>query len=151
MAPEPAEPRAPRARRYEDIRFYVDEDMLGFGYSMMWARTDTVTCGEVLVGAELPRQTPDVEWIPIVAGHGWVAITGNDAIHSSPIEAPVARRAKARIVCLHDSRGQLSTWGKLCQLAQHWQQIENFIADHPEGPWWLSVTRSGIRELDYRV
>ncbi len=134
MAPEPAEPRAPRARRYEDIRFYVDEDMLGFGYSMMWARTDTVTCGEVLVGAELPRQTPDVEWIPIVAGHGWVAITGNDAIHSSPIEAPVARRAKARIVYLHDSRGQLSTWGNCASSLSTGNRSRTSSLTTPKGP-----------------
>lgn len=125
--------------------------MLGFGYAMMWARTDTVTCGEALVADKLPRQTPDQDWIPVVAGLGWVAITGNEAIRTSPVEAPVAVAAEARIVCLHDPRGNLSTWGKLTQLTRWWVQVEAFIGDHSAGPWWLSVTPSGTRSLDYRV
>ena len=34
-------------------------------------------------------------------------------------------------------------------LMLHWEQVERFVAEHPDGPWWLSVTRSGVRVLDY--
>ncbi len=28
--------------------------------------------------------------------------------------------------------------------------VERFIAKNPAGPWWLSLTDSGWRQLDYR-
>ncbi len=116
---------------------------------MMWARTDTVTCGELLVEDELPRQIPDSEWIPIVAQHGWVAITSNRKIRTNPIEGDASRSSGARIVCVHDPRGDLSTWNKMRMLMLHWEPVERYVEEHPAGPWWLSVTRSGLRVLDY--
>ncbi|MDN5851874.1 MAG: hypothetical protein L0K86_03320 [Actinomycetia bacterium] len=149
MPPDEAEPRRPRPRRRENIRYYVDEDILGLGYAMMWARTDTVTCGETLVEDDLPRQIPDPAWIPFVATHGWVAITSNRKIRTNPIEGAAARTSGARIVCVHDERGDLNTWQKLGLLVLHWDKPERFVEEHAGGPWWLSVTRSGVRELDY--
>ncbi len=35
-------------------------------------------------------------------------------------------------------------------LDKHWQSVERFIAKNPAGPWWLSLTDSGWRQLDYR-
>jgi hypothetical protein len=148
--PEPAPPRsAPNRRLYQDIRYYVDEDMLGLGHAMMWARTDTVTCGHPLVEAEIPRETPDEDWIRIVARHGWVSITGNRKIRTNPIEISVAIREAAKIVCVHDPRGSLNTWDKLTRLTQWWTRVSTFVDKHPSGPWWLSVTPSGPRELQY--
>lgn len=151
MPPDEALPRRPIPRKLQDVRFYVDEDVIGFGYAMMWARTDTVTCGADVVADFLPRQIPDSQWIPIVAGRGWIAITGNRKIRESPVEAPIAHDAAARIVCIHDKRGVLATWDKVMQLARSWNQVSTFIASHPEGPWWLSVTPSGVGELPYRL
>jgi hypothetical protein len=37
------------------------------------------------------------------------------------------------------------------QLARSWNQVSEFIDAHPTGPWWLSVTPSGVKELGYRV
>lgn len=151
MPPDEALPRAPIPRRLRDVRFYVDEDIIGFGYAMMWARTDTVTCGAEIVEDILPRQIPDSNWIPVVAANGWIAITGNREIRESPVEAPVAHAAAARIVCIHDKRGVLATWDKVIQLARSWNQVSTFIDVHPTGPWWLSVTPSGMSELQYRL
>ena len=133
------------------MRFYVDEDVIGFGYSMMWARMDTVTCGADIVAELLPRRIPDSEWIPVVATNGWIAITGNRKIRESPVEASIAHASAARIVCIHDKRGVLGTWDKVMQLARSWNQVSEFIDTHPAGPWWLSVTPSGVGELRYRV
>lgn len=151
MPPDEARPREPPPRKLADVRWYVDEDLIGFGNAMMWARTDTVTCGAAVVADVLPRRIPDTEWIPLVATRGWIAITGNRRIRESPVEAPVAQAAAARIVCVHDKRGALSTWDKLVQLARWWNQVVLFTEAHPTGPWWLSVTPSGVGELPYRV
>jgi PIN like domain len=109
VPPDEAVPRQPVTRKLDDVRFYVDEDIIGFGYAMMWARTDTVTCGADVIASILPRQIPDVDWIPIVASKGWVAITGNRRIRENPVEALAAHSSAARIVCVHDKRGALPT------------------------------------------
>lgn len=128
------------------MRFYVDEDCLGLGYAMMWARPDTVTCAEEMVVEVLPRRTADADWLPIVSGHGWVVITGNRRIREDPTESVVAVREHARIICVHDPSGASSTWDKLAQLTRYWDRIEGFIATHHDGPWWLSVPPSGDRK-----
>ena len=151
MPRDASEPRTPRYRRFEDIRFYVDEDRIGLGLAMMWARADTVACGETLVAENLHRGILDVDWIPIVANHGWVAITGNWRIRRNPVEAAVCEQVNARIICLHDPRGDQPTWGWLCQLARHWERVERFVHEHPHGPWWLSVPPSGPQELPFRT
>jgi hypothetical protein len=87
-------PPEPRPRPLEQIRFYVDEDILGVGYSLMWARPDAVTCGIEPVAEELPRGVLDIDWIPGVAAHGWVAITKNHKIR--PNLSRRARRSKPR-------------------------------------------------------
>ena len=131
------------------MRFYVDEDLLGTGYSLMWARRDVIVCGVPLISEEIPRGTADVEWIPKVAAHGWVAITGNERIRSHPVESPVAVEAKLRAVCLHGGRGDLDSWERLSLLVRQFSRIESFMARHPTGPWWLSLTPSGAHELAY--
>ena len=78
----PPELPEPRSRSLEQIRFYVDEDILGVGYALMWVRPDAVTCGIEPVAEELPRGSLDIDWIPRVAAHGWVAITKNHKIQS---------------------------------------------------------------------
>lgn len=60
-------PPEPRPRPVEGIRFYVDEDILGIGYALMWLRADVITCGVEPVADELPRQIQDIDWIPRVA------------------------------------------------------------------------------------
>ncbi|MGH3773326.1 MAG: hypothetical protein ACRDRW_18345 [Pseudonocardiaceae bacterium] len=66
----PPELPEPQSWPLEQIRFSVDEDILGVGYSLMWLRPDAVTCGIEPVAAELPRGIPDIDWIPRVASFG---------------------------------------------------------------------------------
>lgn len=147
MLPEPPEPRP---RPLEQIRFYVDEDILGVGYALMWLRHDAVACGIEPVARELPRGVLDIDWIPKVAAHGWVAITKNHKIRTNPVEAQVAADAKARIVGLAGSSGNMSSWQMMTVLVRHWTAIENQTVEN-SGPWWLSASWTGTRSLDYRV
>lgn len=136
-------------RSLDRARFYVDEDLLPVGNAMMWSRTDVVVCGADLIVDELPRGKWDINWIPIVASCGWIAITGNNKIHRNPEESRVAVDERLRAICPHDARSDLNMWGKLTLIVRNWGEIERFIERHPVGPWWLSVTNSGTRELPY--
>lgn len=136
-------PPEPRSRRFGDIRFYVDEDILGLGAGLMWLRPDVVTCGYEPVGDKLHRGMPDIEWIPAVAALGLIAITNNDKIRKNPIEAALCVQHGARIIGLAGKLAQRNTWDSVLLLARHWQSIENFVDTKPNGPWWLAVTQSG--------
>lgn len=147
----PPELPEPRSRSLEQIRFYVDEDILGVGYSLMWVRPDAVTCGIEPVAEELPRGSLDIDWIPRVAAHGWVAITKNHKIRSNPVEAHVAVEAEARIVAFAGRSGNMTSWQMMTVLARHWTAIENQMAADPSGPWWLSVSASTTSLVNYRM
>lgn len=136
-------------RRLATVRFYVDEDLLPVGNAMMWARTDVIVCGARPVAEELPLGTLDVDWIPLVAAHDWIVVTGNDQIRRNPEESALAVESRLRAICPQDARGDLTMWQKLSLIARHWDAVERFIAGHHTGPWWLSVTASGPRELPY--
>lgn len=146
----PPELPEPRSRPIEQIRFYVDEDILGVGYALMWSRPDAVTCGIEPVAEELPRGIRDVDWIPRVAAHGWVAITKNHKILTNPIEAQIVVEAQAGIVGFAGSSGNMTSWQMVTLLARHWTAIENQIAMAPPGPWWLSVSQK-TNLLRYRT
>lgn len=46
--------------------------------------------------------------------------------------------------------GHRTAWDQLVRLTKHWQSVENFIVKNPGGPWGLSLTDSGWRQLSYR-
>lgn len=94
---------------------------------------------------------PDIDWISKVATYGWVAITKNRKIRSSPIEARVAVEVEARIVGFAGSSGNMNSWQMVSALARHWNAIENQITKEPSGPWWLSVSESKTALLSYRL
>lgn len=132
------------------VRFYVDEDILGLGYGMMWLRHDVSTCGEAPFAEALPRGIKDPEWIPVVAELGLIAITNNRKIRTNPIEAGCAVSSGARVIGLAGKVANGTSWDKVALLTRHWRSIESFIDDNPRGPWWLSVTQSGTEPIPYR-
>lgn len=69
-----------------------------------------MTCGIEPVTKELPRGVLDIDWIPRVAAHGWVAITKNHKIRPNPVEARAAVEAKARIVGFAGRSGNMTSW-----------------------------------------
>lgn len=144
-------PPEPRPRPAADIRFYVDEDILGVGYAMMWLRHDVVTCGQEPLADRLPRGILDVEWIGVVADLGLIAITNNHKIRTNPVEAERAVSCEARIIGLAGKSAQRTRWEKVSLLTRHWQAIEDYVKSHPSGPWWLAVTQTTVSTREYRL
>ena len=149
MPPEEGLPPERRPRNLDEVRFYVDEDLRPVGAAMMWTRRDVVVCDADLIRDDLPRGKADEEWIPVVAARGWIAVTGNVEIRRNPVESALAVRSRLRVVCVHDETGKLTMWAKLALVTRHWSGVEAFVDRHPTGPWWISVTASGYRELAY--
>lgn len=132
---------------WNDVRFVFDEDARGVGLALVRLRADMTCVGSPPIEHRLPLGTKDPDWIPVVAGAGWVAITKNAAIRTHPQEAPLAFDSGLRVACLVPGRDSAGRWDLARMLMQHWDAVE---ALHGEtGPCWLSIYRDRTRRLPY--
>lgn len=40
----------------------------------------------------------------------------------------------------------MTRWAQFVRLAVHWDAVEEFARTHPDGPWWLSLNKTGRKE-----
>jgi len=126
----------------DPARFYVDESLLGTGRALAHARRDVVHPGHLRF-PDVKIGDSDVQWIPVVAAAGLVAILRDRKIVTRWWENDLVVAHRLRLVHLAVKR-DLTNWGYLCLLVRHWEAIERHIDDAGEGPWRLVV-------LDKRV
>ncbi len=132
-----------------DIRYVVDENTLALGKVIAELRDDTAVIGRPPVDQLLRRGMSDVEWIPVVGSRGWIVITIDHHLRTRPYEAHLARKHGLKCVNLRGA-GNLSRWAQLVRLISHREALDEFVTERPDGPWWLSLTKTGRREYDYR-
>ncbi|MGQ0773363.1 MAG: hypothetical protein ACT4NY_02930 [Pseudonocardiales bacterium] len=130
------------------LRFIVDENTLAVGKVMQQLRDDVAYVGDPLISDLIPRRSLDKHWIPVAAEHGWVAITNDHHMRTRHYEASLALEHGLMVVNVKGV-GHRTAWDQLVRLTKHWQSVERFITKNPAGPWWLSLTDSGWRRLDY--
>lgn len=133
----------------EAIRYIVDENTLALGKVMAELRDDTAVIGLPPVDQFLRRGMSDIEWIPVVGSRGWVVVTIDHHLRTRPYEAQLAQNHRLKCVNLRGA-GNLSRWSQLVRLTSHWEALDEFVSAHPEGPWWLSLTKTGRREYSYK-
>lgn len=131
------------AARLEAVRFVFDEDSRGFGLHLSQLRTDMACIGSRPLASDLPSGTKDPDWIPVLADHGWIAITQNAEIRTHPIEGELARAHGLRVACLMRPEGRGNRWDATRQLLRSWERIEQLMA--APGPGWLSIYWSRTR------
>lgn len=142
----------PQAKSAE-VRLYFDADVLGLARVVARLRSDATYPGDT--GATIHRRrrpacpvastaTPDTEWIPVVAGAGWLIITRDSRIQDRRAEITAVRESGAKMVALagKDARG---TWQQLEVLMTQWRAIDKVAGE--EGPFVYSASRSGLRAV----
>lgn len=134
----------------EDVRFFIDENTIALGKAIAGLRNDTALIGRPPVDQLVTVGMLDVEWIPIVASRGWVVITIDHHLRTRPNEAGLALEHGLKYVNLKGV-GNLTRWAQLVRLANHWDGVEEFARTHPDGPWWLSLNKTGRKEYSYQV
>lgn len=133
------------ARRLTDVRFFVDENLLGLAKALAVARPDVVHPGHPLV-PELTPGTVDTVWIPRVAELDLVVIGRDKRLRTNPAEIEILRASGLRAFRLA-SRRNLTTWGYLERIVRRWAEIEEIVASRGPGPWFYSIVESGINEV----
>lgn len=112
------------------------------------ARNDVVYPGHPLL-PEVPRGSQDLDWMPFVGRMQWIALTRDRRIRSRPAELSTYRE-----------HGLCSVWigGKQdhtpAELAAMFTRYETRLLRAATklgaGPWALTMTPSGVRELRLR-
>jgi PIN domain-containing protein len=125
------------ATGHHGLRYYVDESLMGLGKTLAVARKDVAYPGHRSL-PELKPGAKDPEWMPVVAAYGLVAIVREKRLRTRPGERELVGQHGLRVVRLAP-RQDMSTWEYLRLLLRHWDAIEEFIAEHPGGPWFLRV------------
>jgi len=134
------------------IRFYLDADLLGVAKILADVRSDVTYAGDPggrgpdgFQRSACPVQPgdKDVDWIPRVAGAGWVIITRDRHIQHRPAERHALVAAGARMIRL-DARHGLNKWQELEIIVTQWRRFED-LAEFP-GPWLYMATRSSLRK-----
>lgn len=122
-------------------RFFVDENDLALARALASARHDVVHPGHGRL-AEVPKGTPDVDWMPIVAAKDLVVISRDKKIRTRTAELAAYRECGLRVFFLTGTTSQ-DTWESLSILVRRWEQIEEIITEEGRGPWAYSATASG--------
>jgi hypothetical protein len=127
-------------------RFFVDENDLALGRALARQRDDVVFPGHPDL-YEVPRQTPDDQWLQVVGERQLIVITRDQRIRYRPVEKLAWVRHRVRGFVL-TGRGSQSTEQSLNLIIQNWFAMEAIIEVQPIGPWMQAVTSSGLRSIE---
>ena len=134
----------------DHVRYFADENAMGLAKVLHRAhsRNDVIHPGHVLL-PEVRRGSEDLMWMPIVADLGWIVLTRDKRIRSRPAELLTYRECGLRSVWIggkHDhSPADLADMFIL-----HEVRLIRHATKLGAGPWALTMTPSGVRELRLR-
>lgn len=132
------------------LKYYVDESLLGLGKALAAARKDVIHAGHPLIVAEVPLGTLDPDWIPNIAARGLIAIAHDKKIRTRPGEKELAVANGLRIIRLENKR-DLSTWSMLELLVRKWDRIEELAESSGDGPWFMEIRQTDVRMRPFTV
>jgi hypothetical protein len=127
-------------------RFFADEDSLGLGKALNARRGGVVYPGHPDL-PEIPRQTLDDRWLPVIGEKRLIVISRDRHIRTRPVERMLWQRHRVRGFILSGRISQ-STQDSLAVLDAKWTEIESLIAARKWGPWMYAVTSRHVTELD---
>jgi len=136
------------------IRYYVDADLLGLAKVIVMVRADVTYPGDpggegidgkTRAPCSIAPGTHDADWIPEVAGRGWIVVSRDQHLASRPAEREAIVTAGARHPILN-SKEALNKWRQLEIVLSRWRSIESLTV--LAGPWVYSVSRTLIRKID---
>jgi predicted nuclease of predicted toxin-antitoxin system len=90
----------------------------------------------------MARDSKDVDWIPVVAKEGLVAVTTDNRINSPPQEKGALHAAQLHVVFLAGGVSNLIFWEQAKFVITHWPAIEK-AAERMKAGECCRVTMSG--------
>lgn len=125
-----------------EVRYYVDQSLMGVWHEWGKGRDDVTVVGELAGTAPGDK---DEDWIPVVAAAGLVVIGRDKRIRTRPAEVALLRSHGLRYIWLGGKQDEPTATYVEC-IEEHWSAIERLRVHRPDGPWWFSLTASGLNE-----
>jgi hypothetical protein len=132
----------------DNLRFFVDESLMGIGKSLAAARTDVVHTGHRLI-PEIPVGTLDTVWIPAIAGRELVVIARDRHIRTRPAELLLLHEHGLRVFYVAGKK-DLSNWDYLTRLVRRWDDMEHEIDARGPGPWFVEIWEFNVKTVPLR-
>ncbi|HET6836016.1 MAG TPA: hypothetical protein VFH30_19295 [Acidimicrobiales bacterium] len=134
------------------VRFYFDADILGLAKVVAPLRADFTYPGDPGAVIHKRKREPcpiqpgayDLDWLPHVAGRGWLIITRDRNIkeNRAEIDAVIAHGAKLVALASPDARNK---WAQLEVLMTQWRRIEE-LQELP-GPFVYEAYRTALTKV----
>jgi hypothetical protein len=128
-----------------EIRFFVDESLLGLGKALACARRDVGHAGPPLV-PDAPTGATDDLWIPAVAARELVVIGRDRHMRTRPGEVALWKAHGLRVFYIAGKR-DLTSWEYMGRLVRRWEGIEQVLAGRGPGPWLFHVLDRTVKEV----
>ena len=132
----------------DGYRWFADESVLGFGKLLARQRPDVLYPGHPKL-PDVPLGALDVEWMPVVADLGLIAFHRDKKIRTRPLEVLQYRERGLRSIWFGGKK-DMSSAEQVTLALRHWSRIEDAVAGNGPGPWSLTLTSNGLRELPWR-
>ena len=132
----------------DGFRWFADESVLGFGKLLARQRQDVLYPGHPLLPS-VPLGALDIEWMPVVAALDLVAFHRDRKIRTRPLEVLQYREHGLRSIWFGGKR-DLSSADQVSLALRHWAKIEEAVHAQGAGPWSLTLTSHGVRDLPWR-
>ena len=84
--------------------------------------------------------------MPIVASKGLVVIGRDQKIRTRPGERELLRDNGLRVFRIGGKQDK-SSWDWLTRMVRYWDDMEQVVADRPDGPWFYLVNQTGLSEV----
>jgi hypothetical protein len=141
------------SERAARVRIYIDADIRGLGKIIGDLRNDVTYPGDpgAVIHKRLRPPCPitsqamlDLDWIPEVAGRGWLIVTRDSRISQHRSEIAAVRENNAKMVALNQEDAK-TKWGQLEIFMTQWRRIEALI-DEP-GPLIVRASRTTMTPI----
>lgn len=127
--------------------YFTDENALGLGKLLLRrGAADVLYPGHPDL-PEVPRGTPDLDWMPEVARRDLLVLTRDRRIRTRPAELRTYWEFGIRSVWL-GAKQDLGPEGQLELFLRHRVRLAREARKRGPGPWALALTPSGLRPLN---
>jgi len=125
--------------------YFTDENSLALGKLLRQTGRAAVYPGHEDL-PEVPRGTPDLQWMPVVGHLDLVVVTRDRRIRTRPAELAAYREHGLRSVWIGAKR-DLTPHDQLELVLRHETRLLREMTKRGPGPWALALTESGLRPL----
>ena len=135
--------------RDAEPRWFVDETSLGLGRALALVRGDVVHPGHRRL-LEVPKSTPDLQWMPVVAERRLVVISRDRHIKTKDAELRAFVDHRIRAFWIAGDR-DMGNWDNLRRVVKWWDTMERIANERSEGPWFYSMFQGTLTEVTVRA